>query len=56
MDEDRDGAVNAFGGTALDWEEVQGYVASRWPDGRAAPGAMEHSADHARQMAAGSSR
>jgi copper chaperone NosL len=54
--EDRDGAVNAFGGTALDWEEVQGYVASRWPDGRAAPGAMEHSADHARQMAAGSSR
>jgi copper chaperone NosL len=52
--EDRDGAVNAFGGTALDWEEVQGYVGSRWPDGRAAPGAMDHSADHARQMAAGS--
>lgn len=32
--EDRDGAVNSFGGRALDWTAVQEVVAEAWPDGR----------------------
>ncbi|MDP2957083.1 MAG: nitrous oxide reductase accessory protein NosL [Longimicrobiales bacterium] len=36
--EDRDGAVNAFGGKPLDWDGVKALVAERWPDGRPAHG------------------
>ena len=32
--EDRDGAVNAFGGDPLDWPQVQAWVAEVWPEGR----------------------
>jgi copper chaperone NosL len=32
--EDRDGAVNAFGGRAVDWAGVRALVDERWPDGR----------------------
>ena len=31
--EDRDGAVNAFGGTAVGWDEVKDHVEDRWPGG-----------------------
>ena len=32
--EDRDGALNSFGGSALDWDGVLALVAERWPGGR----------------------
>lgn len=32
--EDRDGAVHAFGGDALDWHAVRALVAEAWPEGR----------------------
>jgi hypothetical protein len=32
--EDRDGAVTAFGGSALDWDGVRALVAEKWPGGR----------------------
>ena len=32
--QDRDGALNAFGGEAADWDDVRSLVASAWPDGR----------------------
>jgi len=32
--EDRDGAVNAFGGRPADWDQIRALVASAWPDGR----------------------
>ncbi len=32
--EDREGAVNAFGGRPVDWEEVKALVAERWPQGQ----------------------
>ena len=32
--QDRDGAVNAFGGEPADWSSVQALVAEAWPDGR----------------------
>lgn len=37
--EDRDGAVNAFGGRAADWSDVRALVANAWPEGRPA---MKH--------------
>jgi copper chaperone NosL len=36
--EDRDGAVHAFGGEAMDWSAVTSVVASRWPGGMPAHG------------------
>ena len=36
--EDRDGAVNAFGGGPLSWAGVRATVAARWPDGHPAHG------------------
>jgi copper chaperone NosL len=36
--EDRDGAVNAFGGGPLSWDGVRATVAARWPDGQPAHG------------------
>jgi copper chaperone NosL len=44
---DRDGAVTAFGGEALDWEGVRTFVSSRWPDGTPAPGGHAHMAQGA---------
>lgn len=32
--EDRDGALNSFGGAPLDWDGVLALVADRWPGGR----------------------
>lgn len=32
--EDRDGAVNSFGGRAAEWEDVVELVSEAWPDGR----------------------
>ncbi|MBT8404831.1 MAG: nitrous oxide reductase accessory protein NosL [Gemmatimonadetes bacterium] len=32
--EDRDGAVDAFGGDSLDWPEVRAWVDDVWPEGR----------------------
>jgi copper chaperone NosL len=34
--EDRDGAVNAFGGDPLTWAEVRAFVSEAWPGGRPA--------------------
>ena len=44
--EDRDGAVNAFGGTAMDWEEVRTWVETRWPGGTSAHEAAHRRAGH----------
>ena len=32
--QDRDGAVNAFGGDPMDWDGIRTLVAQAWPDGR----------------------
>ncbi len=32
--EDRDGAVNAFGGRPAAWDDIRAFVASAWPEGR----------------------
>lgn len=40
--EDRDGAVTAFGGEALDWQGVRAYVASRWRESASGTGAHPH--------------
>ncbi len=32
--EDRDGAVNAFGGRPAEWEEIVALVSEAWPEGR----------------------
>ena len=32
--EDRDGAVNAFGGEAMAWADVRAHVHNAWPNGR----------------------
>jgi copper chaperone NosL len=45
-EEDRDGAVHAFGGASLDWDGVLRMVEDAWPDGRPA---MPH-AGHASTM------
>ena len=47
--EDRDGAVNAFGGDSLDWTEVRSWVDEVWPEGRVrmpGAGSGDHGAMH----------
>ena len=41
--EDRDGAVNSFGGEAKDWAGVQAYVGEMWAGGRPAMSHGGHS-------------
>jgi copper chaperone NosL len=43
--EDRDGAVNAFGGTAMNWEEVRTWVETQWPEGVSAHGVSHRRAE-----------
>jgi len=42
--EDRDGAVTAFGGEALDWEGVRAFVSARWSQGTSASAGHDHPA------------
>ena len=53
--EDRDGAVNAFGGRAADWEQVKALVAEAWPEGRPAMRHGGHTAELALPASAGAS-
>lgn len=48
--EDRDGALNTFGGAPLDWEGVLTLVAEKWPGGRPQRGMGMGHGGHAETM------
>ena len=52
-EEDRGGAVHAFGGNPLDWDGVRAFVASSWPDDRPAHGAKGGHGGHGSTMTPG---